>query len=49
MEIFDVAVIVDKVIVVPEHFIGQAIVIRDHPDEDDKDNADPAFGGDVFF
>ena len=48
MEIPDEAIIADKIIVIPEHFIGQAIVVGDHPEEYDQDNAEPAFGREVF-
>ena len=48
MEIFDEAVVADKVIVIPEHLVGQAIVIRDGANEYDKDNAQPALGGEFF-
>ena len=49
MKIPDETVIVDKIIIVPKHLIGQAIVIGNHSSKCDQDNGEPALGEEIFF
>jgi len=48
MEIPDITVIVDEIVIIPEHLVGQAIMIGYHPKEHDQKDAEPFLGGDLL-